>query len=71
MARDVAKKSAADYRWEKDNCDRINLKIRKDSGLVSAIDAARENCGDSRNSYILKVLREALTRDGYLKESET
>lgn len=70
MARDTAKKSATDYKWEKENCIRINLKIRKDTGLVDMIDAARVLTDDSRNSYAIKAIQEKLQRDGYLKKEE-
>ena len=46
-------KSKTDYKWEKDNCTRINLKIRNDSGLVEVIDEARKTNEESRNAYAL------------------
>ena len=69
MGRDMAKKNAADYKWEKENCMRVNLKIRYDSGIPDAIQKVRED-GKSANSYILEVLAEKLRGDGYLKDRE-
>ena len=64
----ATRKSEIDYKWEKDNCTRINLKIRNDSGLVEIIDKVRVCTNDSRNSYIIAAVREKLIRDGYLSE---
>lgn len=64
----ATRKSEIDYKWEKDNCTRINLKIRNDSGLVEVIDKVRVCTNDSRNSYIIAAVREKLIRDGYLSE---
>lgn len=65
MGRDMAKKAASDYRWEKENTMRINLKIRNDSGLPEAIARMQED-GQSRNAYAIQALTEKLIRDGYL-----
>lgn len=65
MARDMEKKNIADYRWERENCMRINMKIRIDSGIPDAIKKAKE-AGHSANGYAVDALREKLIHDGYL-----
>ena len=65
------KKSVSGYKWEKENCMRLNMKIRNDSGIPDAIDRVKSD-GISANSYAIQALREKLIRDGYLSpESAT
>lgn len=66
MARDMKKKRIADYKWEKENCTRINLKIRNDSGIPAAMEKVRAT-GKSANAYILEILEKKLREDGYLE----
>lgn len=66
MARDMAKKNIADYRWTKENCKMFSIKVRYDSGIPTALDKIRDS-GKSANAYITEALIEKLRRDGYLK----
>ena len=66
MARDMAKKNIADYRWTKDNCKMFSIKIRYDSGIPRALEEVKLS-GTSANAYIVEALAEKLKRDGYLK----
>lgn len=65
MPRDMAKKNVTDYRWAKENCTRINMKIRNDSGIPEAIERVKAT-GQSANSYAIAALRKQLISDGYL-----
>ena len=67
MARDMAKKNVADYRWTKDNCKMFSVKIRYDTGIPEAIEGVK-NSGKSANAYIVEALTEKLIRDGYLQK---
>ena len=70
MARDMKKKYAADYKWSQENCTRITMRIRNDSGIPEAIDKVKES-GKSANSYILGILEKQLRADGYLKSGDS
>lgn len=67
MVRDMAKKNVADYRWTRENCSRITMKIRNDSGIPEAIEKMKAN-GISANAYAIAALRKQLIADGYLAE---
>lgn len=64
------RKSETDYKWAKENCMRLNMKIRNDSGIPDAIDAVKK-AGISANSYAIAALRKQLIADGYLTEGES
>lgn len=61
------KKSVTDYKWAKENCMRLNMKIRYDSGIPEAIDRVKAD-GFSANAYAISALTEKLIRDGYMAE---
>ena len=63
------KKSATDYKWEKENCMRINMKIRNDSGIPAAIEKVKAS-GISANSYAIAALTKQLIADGYMPETQ-
>ena len=65
MARDMAKKNVADYRWTVENCTRITMKIRNDSGIPEAVERVKAT-GQSANAYAIAALRKQLIADGYL-----
>ena len=67
MARDMAKKAIADYRWTKENCKMFSVKIRNDSGIPDALERLKET-GKSANAYIVAALREKLIADGFLPD---
>ena len=62
------KKSVTDYKWEKENCMRLNMKIRNDSGIPEAIEKIKAN-GISANAYAIAALRKQLIADGYLPKT--
>lgn len=68
MARDMKKKAEKD----KESVNRIyyqrGLKIRKDSGIPEALERMSSETGIGMSTYIIACIREALIRDGYLKE---
>ena len=68
MGRDMAKKAIKDYKWEKENCMRLNMKIRNDSGIPEAIERVKA-AGQSANAYAIAALRKQLIADGYLQQS--
>lgn len=68
--RDMAKKQVSDYRWAKNNCSRITIKVRNDSGIPEAMGKMSSSSGKSNNAYIIEALTEKLRRDGYLPEQE-
>ena len=61
----ATKKSISDYRWEIENCMRLNMKIRNDSGIPDAIERVKAS-GRTAHGYAVQALREKLIRDGYL-----
>lgn len=61
----MAKKHITDYKWEKENCMRINMKIRNDSGIPEAVERVKAT-GQSANAYAIAALRKQLIADGYL-----
>ena len=65
MPFDRKKKSASDYKWEKETCMHVNLKIRYDSKIPEAIEQLRAN-GISANSYAIAALEKQLIADGYM-----
>ena len=69
MSRDMVKKNIADYRWAKENCTRINMKIRNDSGIPEAVEKVKA-AGQSANAYAIAALRKQLITDGYLSDDE-
>lgn len=48
----------------------VGVKIRKDSGILEAIDKAIKGTSVTRSDYMREALREALIRDGYMSEEE-
>lgn len=69
MSRDMAKKNIADYRWTVENCTRITMKIRNDSGIPTAVEKVKAT-GQSANAYAIAALRKQLIADGYLSDDE-
>ena len=57
--------------WKAAKITRINLEIRNDTGVMEAIQSAvSAGCARSRQSYILKAVREALERDGFTPQAK-
>lgn len=68
MARDMKKKMESDKASINRIYHQLGLKIRKDSGIFEALEAMTESTGMAKGTYINAKVREALIRDGYLKE---
>lgn len=68
MARDMKKKAESDRLTHNRIYSQRGIKIRKDSGIPDALELMSEQTGMPVNSYIIACIREALIRDGYLKE---
>ncbi len=54
----------ADYKnkWQSENCDRINLVVKK--GEKDRLKAHANGRGESLNAFIVRAIRETLERDG-------
>lgn len=62
MAKQDAKKINA---WKAANITRLNIEVRKDSGILERIQAAVDaGVAKSRQAYIVEAIRAALDRDG-------
>jgi len=57
----VAGKTSYKNEWKKNNCERINLVIKK--GSKDTICAHAEARGESVNSFINRAIQEAMDRD--------
>lgn len=54
----------AEYKnkWQSENCDRINLVVKK--GEKERLKAHARGRGESLNAFIVRAIRETLARDG-------
>ena len=66
VARDMAKKYAADTISQAKLYDRFSVKVRKDSGIFDAMNAAANKTGISKNNYVVQAVVRQLIADGYL-----
>ena len=69
MAIDEAKKKETLQRLNKSNPN-SPIKIRKDSGILEALDEACEKTSLSKSEYIRCAVEEQLTKDGFLPTEE-
>lgn len=53
----------ADYKnkWQKNNCDRINLTVPK--GKKEIIQSHAKECGESTNAFINRAIEETMKKD--------
>ena len=70
MARDRATKAAADLKSQQKHYKQVTMKIRRDSGIIEALNTCENATGEAPATYAQRVLREALIRDGYLTETQ-
>lgn len=70
MGRDMAKKAVVDKASRKKVYFDKSIKIRRDSGIIEALDTMMDNSGISSSKYIVQALTEKLIRDGYLQEQQ-
>lgn len=66
MARDMAKKAITDRAFEVKTYDRFSVKIRKDSGLLDALEKMSDKAGISKNAYVIAAVCEKLAKDGFV-----
>ncbi len=55
-----------DYRRQ--NYHQFYLRVRKDSGIMEALQEMHDNTGDSVNGYIVETVKRKLIADGYMHE---
>lgn len=66
MARDMAKKTAADLRSQQKVYKQVTMKIRRDSGIYEAMLECEKQTGIAPATYAQAALVEKLRKDGYL-----
>ncbi|MBQ4075582.1 MAG: hypothetical protein IJD39_10330 [Clostridia bacterium] len=66
MARDMAKKAVSDLKSQQKHYKQVTMKIRKDSGIIEALEENYQKTGVAPATYAQAALREKLIRDGYL-----
>ena len=54
--------------FHRENYVQLNLKIRKDSGIIDALNLMTELTGMPKTEYIRDVLVDRLLEDGYMPE---
>ena len=59
---DMAGRAAYQNKWQSENCDRINLVVKK--GEKERLKAHARGRGESLNAFIVRAIRETLERDG-------
>ena len=64
-------KAQVDYARDRKISDVFSLKIRKNTGIVDALNLVCEQKQLSRNAYIIEAIREKLVRDGYTPKEES
>jgi len=67
MGRDKAKQYASNRAYDKRTFHERSLRIRKDSGIVEALEAMTSLTGVSASKYMLNSITNSLLKDGYLK----
>ena len=55
-------RAAYQNKWQSENCDRINLVVKK--GEKERLKAHANERGESLNAFIVRAIRETLERDG-------
>ena len=54
--------------YHAENYHQFYLRVRKDSGIMDALQKLRDESGDSINAYITESVRQKLIADGYMPE---
>ena len=65
MARDMKKKAVADLKSQQKHYKQITMKIRRESGIIEALEVVENTIGIAPATYAQNALREKLIRDGY------
>ena len=58
----MAGRAAYQNKWQSENCDRINLVVKK--GEKDRLKAHASGRGESLNAFIVRAIRETLEREG-------
>ena len=58
----MAGRAAYQNKWQSENCDRINLVVKK--GQKEQLKAHAAQRAESLNAFIVRAIRETLERDG-------
>ena len=58
----MAGRAAYQNKWQSENCDRINLVVKK--GEKERLKAHANKRDESLNAFIVRAIRETLERDG-------
>ena len=54
--------------FHRENYVQVNLKIRKDSGIIEALNLMTEVTGMPKTEYIRDAVQDRLREDGYMPE---
>ena len=54
--------------YHAENYHQFYLRVRKDSGIMEALQKMRDESGDSINAYIAESVKRSLVADGYMSE---
>lgn len=55
-------------RYHAENYFQFYLRVRKDSGIMDALQKMRDETGDSINGYIAESVKRRLTAEGFMPE---
>lgn len=55
-------------RYRAENYHQFYLRVRKDSGIMEALQKMQDATGDSVNGYITESVKQKLIVDGYMPE---
>lgn len=53
-------------RYHAENYHQFYLRVRKDSGIMDALQKMRDDTGDSVNGYIMESVKRRLIAEGYM-----
>ena len=54
--------------YKRENYDLIQLRVRKDSGIMDALNLMNDLTGMPRSEYLRSALVDQLAKDGYMPE---
>ena len=55
-------------RYHAENYHQFYLRVRKDAGIMEALQKMRDESGESINAYIAESVKRRLVADGYMSE---
>ena len=53
-------------RYHAENYHQFYMRVRKDSGIMEALQKMRDDTGDSVNGYIMESVKRRLIAEGYM-----